>query len=245
MPDSSGFAISSTRLPGDRGPLSGVTLLLVEDSRLASEAVRLMCLHSGARLRRADSLGMADRHLATYRPDVALVDLGLPDGSGLELIARLAAMDRPLPVLATSGDDGLRQAALRAGALAFLPKPCASLATFLRAVWSALPGLGGTAPQAGADETVSPDLMAYRDDLAHAAALLEPAVVGPSLGYAARFLAGAACSADDRPLAEAAGALACHLAGGQPDVPGLAKVASMIRDRLVPAGTGVDWSGPA
>ncbi|NQZ71900.1 MAG: response regulator, partial [Dinoroseobacter sp.] len=46
------------RRPAGR-PLLGLRLLLVEDSRFAAEAVRLMCLKSGARLRRADSIATA------------------------------------------------------------------------------------------------------------------------------------------------------------------------------------------
>jgi hypothetical protein len=60
-----------------RRPLLGITVLLVEDSVYCSEAMRLLSIRSGARLRRADSLKSARRHLRIYRPDVMLVDIGI------------------------------------------------------------------------------------------------------------------------------------------------------------------------
>ncbi|MCB2124002.1 MAG: response regulator, partial [Rhodobacteraceae bacterium] len=81
-------------------------------------------LHSGARVRRADCLRSAERHLSTYRPSVTIVDLVLPDGSGLDLIGRLDGRVPRLPViLATSGDPGMESAARDAGAQGFLAKP--------------------------------------------------------------------------------------------------------------------------
>ena len=103
MPDSPQLLFSA---PVVNRPLVGLTLLVVEDSRFASDAVRLLALRSGARLRRADCLRAAERHLRVYTPDVILIDLGLPDGRGEDLIARLSAATPRIPaILALSGED--------------------------------------------------------------------------------------------------------------------------------------------
>ena len=129
-----------TRAPTARRPLLGVTVLVVEDSRYASEAVRLMCLRSGARIRRADSLETARRHLAVYRPTVALVDVGLPDGSGLALISTLAAaVPRIEVILGVSGETNIEREVLTAGADGFIAKPISNLAAFQYAILSQLP----------------------------------------------------------------------------------------------------------
>ena len=88
-----------TRPPTAERPLLGQTLLVVEDSRFACEALRLICQRSGARIRRADSLKSASRHLCTYRPGIVLVDVGLPDGSGIDLIRTLAKSDPRIPLI--------------------------------------------------------------------------------------------------------------------------------------------------
>jgi len=59
---------SLTPAPTATRPLLGLTILVVEDSRFACDAMRLLCLRSGARIRRADCLRSARRHLQVYRP---------------------------------------------------------------------------------------------------------------------------------------------------------------------------------
>ncbi|MFC3085560.1 response regulator [Tabrizicola soli] len=179
-------------------PLRGVTVLAVEDSRFASDALRLILTRAGARLRRVETLATARLHLASYRPDLLIADLGLPDGRGEELIAAAAA--RGIPVLAISGDPEGRAPALDAGAVAFFDKPFASVAGFLRLVRQLLTGTGPDV-EAGAVEAPPADPMALRDDLARAAALVAGA---GDAGYVTGFVRGLARTIGDAPLEAAA-----------------------------------------
>ena len=54
--------------PTPSRPLLGLTVLVVEDSLYACDAMRIMCQRSGARIRRADCIECASRHLKVYRP---------------------------------------------------------------------------------------------------------------------------------------------------------------------------------
>ncbi|MFN3938234.1 MAG: response regulator [Gemmobacter sp.] len=190
--------------PAPALPLQGLTLLLVEDSRAASDVMRLMAQRSGARLRRADTLHEARRHLARYRPDIVLVDLGLPDGSGLALIRDMAAEGPAAPVaIAVSGDPGLADAARAAGAAAFLAKPLPGLAAVQQLLIGHLTGHWPPAPE---DLPLpSPDPLALHEDLARAADLLHQwGEDVTALHYLAGFLAGIARTAGDRALEDAA-----------------------------------------
>lgn len=215
------------RGPQPGRPLLGLTVLVVEDSRFACEAMRLLCLRSGARIRRADCLRSARRHLQTYRPTAVIVDLGLPDGSGADLIAELARAQPRVPaVLGTSGDPAAGGAALGAGADGFLAKPIESLAAFQRAVLSALPDGHAATVRRGDEDGIEPDPIALRDDLVRAAGLLGAAADDRALDYVAQFLAGIARSSHDAPLAAAASAVR-HL-----HRQGVPRLQGVVRDRL-------------
>ena len=180
-------------------PLRGVTVLMVEDSRVTCDALRLIFQRTGARLRRAETLLAARTHLESYRPDLVIVDLGLPDGRGEVLIAEVAA--RGLPVLTLSGDPDGRAAALDAGAIAFVEKPIPSVAGFLRLIRQLVAGVGAEPP---GEEIAAPpaDPLALRDDLAQAAALVTGSAVDPA--YATGFVRSLARASGDRALEEAA-----------------------------------------
>jgi DNA-binding NtrC family response regulator len=166
--------LSLKRAPTALRPLLGQAVLVVEDSRFASKAVRMMCLRSGARIRRADSLKKARRHLAIYLPTVLLVDVGLPDGSGIGLIKPLADASPRIDVInGTSGDATLKDAVTAAAADNFLEKPVESLLVFQTMVLAHLPAdRQPPSPRLVRDEVISPDLIAYQDDLCHVAQVL-------------------------------------------------------------------------
>lgn len=223
-----------TKTPTARRPLLGLTILVVEDSLYACEAMRLMCLRSGARIRRADCLRSARRHLSVYRPSVVIVDLGLPDGSGLDLISELAtAVPRISGLLGLSGDSALESAAIDAGADGFLNKPLDSLAAFQQTVLSALPDTYGPAgPRALSQAEITPDPMAYRDDMNHIANILDDHRDGPMLDYVAQFLDGVARSARDDALAAAAHDLANARAKGRVPSETVPALMEMVQERI-------------
>lgn len=237
MPDTlEDFLLS--RPPTAERPLLGQTILVVEDSRFACEALRLICQKSGARIRRADTLKAADRHLRTYRPSVALVDVGLPDGSGLDLIARLArAEPRVSVIIAISGDDNHAEAAEAAGADAFIVKPITSIGAFQSAILAQLPQdaqpIGLRVPPV---DHVLPDRIALRDDLSHAAELLTDDADERTLGYVAGFLEGIAKSAEDEALGEAARRLSEATTAQGTSYGAIKRLAGLVRDRIAAEG---------
>lgn len=225
--------LSAHLRPTAARPLLGITVLVIEDSRFACDAMRLLCLRSGARIRRADTMQSAHRHLKVYRPSVLVVDLGLPDGSGTDLIAEMAQASPKVDViLGTSGDPDGERAALDAGADGFLAKPVASLAAFQQAVLDCLPkDRQPPGPRLVSDSPVEPDPVAYRDDMAHAADVLNGADEA-TLGYVAQFLSGVARSAGDDVLYQAVNALAARREKDEPAMNELALVGSLVQERM-------------
>ena len=205
----------------DLPPFRGITLLLVEDSRFVCDALRMICLRSGGRLKRAESLFAARAYLSCRKPDVVIVDLGLPDGRGEGLIAEVAASG--LPVLGMSGDPEGRTSALAAGAAGFLDKPLAGVAAFQRLILGLVGGGGPADPKTGAQpgQAAPPgDPLALRDDLARVAGLIG----GSDRGYAAGFL---------RSLGRAAGDPALELAAADAGSDtGRAALSRLVAERL-------------
>ena len=108
-------------------PAERSCILVVEDDdslrQLLVEALSTMCLC----VHQATTLADALRICAVSAPDLVLLDLGLPDGDGSELLHRLRAVTAvPLIVLSGREDDEEKVALLDAGADDFITKPCSA-----------------------------------------------------------------------------------------------------------------------
>jgi DNA-binding response OmpR family regulator len=86
------------------------TILLVEDHRATRTFLADNLTVDGYELLEADNAADGERMLATRFPDLAIVDLGLPDRDGLDLIRRVRTADRAgsridpeVPLLVLSG----------------------------------------------------------------------------------------------------------------------------------------------
>jgi CheY-like chemotaxis protein len=108
------------------GPETPLRLLVVEDDPADVELIRakLGSVPGGRRfaLESVDRLSAAFRRLKSV--DVVLLDLGLPDTSGIEAVTRLAgeAPEVPFVVLTGREDSELGLRAVREGAQDFLVK---------------------------------------------------------------------------------------------------------------------------
>lgn len=122
---------------------------LILDDVPDSQAWLTEALHAvfpGIALGLAGSLAEARQWLAMHpAPDLALIDLGLPDGSGVELIAELnSSAPQTLCVVASIFDDNEHIfPALRAGAHGYLLKdqPWAQLVDLLKGIVEGRPPL--------------------------------------------------------------------------------------------------------
>ena len=81
-------------------------VLLVEDHPLVTDALTILLEAGGHEVRTADSVATAVERGREWRPELLLLDLTLPDGHGLELLPRLAAVDAsPAIVVALTGHE--------------------------------------------------------------------------------------------------------------------------------------------
>jgi two-component system KDP operon response regulator KdpE len=103
------------------------TVLVVEDETEIRRFVRLTLEAEGLAVAEAGSVERGLIEAGTRRPDLAVLDLGLPDGDGIEFITGLRAWsDIPVIVLSARAGEDDKVRALDAGADDYLVKPFGS-----------------------------------------------------------------------------------------------------------------------
>jgi hypothetical protein len=81
-------------------------------------------------------------------------------------------------------------------------------------------------------EEVTPDPIAFQDDMAHVAEFLESREDDTTLDYIVQFIGGVARSAKDHDLASAAAALAQSRSKGRTVPSEVAHLTGLVQDRL-------------
>lgn len=109
------------------GAVVSLRIALVEDQEDIREMVASLLEHWGHEVRQAESVQEGEALVCTWKPDVVLMDIGLPDGDGYILARRIrAAMGTETPRLVAVtgfGQEHDRQRAQAAGFDAHLTKP--------------------------------------------------------------------------------------------------------------------------
>ncbi len=106
------------------------TILIVEDNLNIRRFIRTTLQLEGYRVNEAGTLrdSLASAQIET--PDLILLDLALPDGSGWEFLSAMQTRPEtrraPILVLTASADPGMADRVRAAGATEFLTKPIAA-----------------------------------------------------------------------------------------------------------------------
>jgi two-component system, OmpR family, KDP operon response regulator KdpE len=100
------------------------TVLVVEDEPPIRRLLRTTLAAAGYRVTEADNAAAGLRSLAVEKPDLVILDLGLPDQSGIELIGTIRKTSQvPIVVLSARHDERSKVAALDLGADDYVAKP--------------------------------------------------------------------------------------------------------------------------
>ena len=101
-----------------------INVLIVEDELAISRFLRAALEGDGLRVYDAGTLQRGLIEAATRKPDLVILDLGLPDGDGLDFIREVRQWSQmPIIVLSARAEETDKIAALDAGADDYLSKP--------------------------------------------------------------------------------------------------------------------------
>jgi two-component system KDP operon response regulator KdpE len=99
-------------------------VLVIEDDKAIQDVLRILFESSGFRVVVSGTARMGERDARLHRPDVIVVDLGLPDGDGVTVIESIRGWSPvPIIVLSARSDEAGRVRAFEKGADDYVVKP--------------------------------------------------------------------------------------------------------------------------
>lgn len=95
-------------------------ILLVENHVALRECLSGILVEWGYTVEAAGNAADGLMHARAARVSLYLIDVGLPDGNGIELCRQIRTFDSSTPIVIYSGDEYFEASAIEAGAQAFI-----------------------------------------------------------------------------------------------------------------------------
>ena len=144
----------TTSFAGDRDPKArqAVHVLLIEDDSAIGDMYRVQLEYDGFRVTVATTGENGFAAMASTQPDIVLLDLLLPDRSGLEIMADIKArfpQHPPVVILSNYGEPTMIDRGVSLGALEYLVKSRVTPATVSQSIpgWIEKARRGRSEPQ--------------------------------------------------------------------------------------------------
>jgi CheY-like chemotaxis protein len=144
----------TTSFSGDRGPKARqvVHVLLIEDDSAIGDMYRIQLEYDGFRVTVATTGENGFAAMASTQPDIVLLDLLLPDRSGLEIMADIKErfpQHPPVVILSNYGEPTMIDRGMSLGALEYLVKSRVTPATVSHSIpgWIEQARRGRSEPQ--------------------------------------------------------------------------------------------------
>lgn len=153
-------------------PTDRKTILLIEDEALSRGAAALALTSAGYRVLETDGIAEGFHLFQKEKPDLVVLDVGLPDGSGVDLCRKFRAHKNlaatPVILLTAKGELGDKESGFDAGADQYLVKPVVprELLLWVQAMLKRLQfDQGGTGQLEAGELTIDPaaHLVKFRD----------------------------------------------------------------------------------
>lgn len=106
----------------------GKTIVVIDDERTIQATLSAILERNGYTVHVGPNAAQGRRKVEEVKPDLVLLDLGLPDAAGLDVLRELKAAQPALPVMILTAHDTIANAieSIKLGAFHFLSKPYAA-----------------------------------------------------------------------------------------------------------------------